>query len=405
MAVYIDSYANAYNLTGVKHPERVRAIGATGGFFAMLGVAPALGRELQPGDARPDRTLVISHRFWLRKFGGDPNVIGAQVALSEQPHTIIAVLPADFRFQRDVNLWRQGNFEAGADTTMIRNRSTRWWSVVARLRPGVTLQQAQAEMDVLARALAGEYPRENGGRGIRVASLHSALTGSAAPPLGVLYGAVCVVLVIACANVAGLLLARLAARQREIDVRLALGASRARLARQLLTESVLLAVPSAIAGLLLASWLLRAIVAIAPRDLPRLERVEMNGWIVAFTALMSVGCAILFGLTPILHVGRMQPAHSLRQGRGTTPAAVTTRVALIVGEMALALVLLIGAGLLLRTYQRLHSVDPGFAADGVASIEVALQAPRYFDDWNRVAAFYDQALPAVASVPGVRLRR
>jgi putative ABC transport system permease protein len=401
MAAYIDSYASAYNLTGVKDPERVRAIGATDGFFATLGVTPMLGRELLPGEVRADRTLVLSYGFWMRKFGGDPNVIGTRVSLTEEPHTIIGVLPADFRFRRPVDLWRQGTPEAD-QSGMTRDRSTRWWSVVARLRPEITIEQAQAEMSAIASQLSREHARENAGRGIRVSSLHHDLTGSAAPPLGILYAAVCLVLLIACANVAGLLVARLAARHREIGVRLALGASRARLARQLFVESLLLAMPAAGAGLLLAAWLVRAIVAIAPSDLPRLEQVAVNGRIVLFTAALSVACAVLFGLTPIVHAGRVQPAVSLRHGRTTTPAAERVRLTLIVGEMALALVLLVGAGLLLRTYSRLNDVDPGFAPGGLASIEVAPQGPRYFNDWNRVVAFYEAALSTIVAIPGVR---
>lgn len=399
IASYADSYASAYNLTGVKEPERVRLISASGGFFATLGITPVLGRELQAGEVSAGRTLVLSHAFWTRKFDGDPSVIGSQVLLTEEPHTIIGVLPANFRFRRNVDLWRQFTPQS---STNIRDRAVRYVSVVARLRADVTMQQAQAEMDAIAGQLAGEHPRENAGRGVRVMSLHEELTGAAAPPLGILYGAVCLVLLIACANVAGLLLARLTGRQREIGVRVALGASRAQLARQLLAESLVLALPAACAGLLLASWMVKAIVALAPPDLPRLEDVVVNGSIVLFTVAISIACAIAFGLAPILQAGRVQPATSLRQGRSTTPAAEKLRAALIVGEMALALILLVGAGLLLRTYARLNGVNPGFRPEGVASMDVGAQGPSYFGDWNRVVAFYDEALSAVSAVPGVR---
>jgi predicted permease len=389
IGAYIQGYAQASNLTGAKEPERITVSHATGGFFAMLGVTPLYGTELRAGEVRADRTVVLTHRFWLRKFAGDPRVIGSRIALNEQLTTIIGVLPAGFRFGRDVDVWRQFTADAGAP----RDRS-RWWSVVARLAPGVSLSSAQAEIATL--------PPQEAGRKLRVLALHEQVTGNAAPPLAILYAAVCLVLLIACANVAGLLLARFAGRHREIAVRLAIGASRARLARQMLIEGLCLAVPAACVGLLVAAWLIRALAALSPGDVPRLEDAGVHAPIVLFTTGVSLGCAMLFSLAPMLHVGRVRPASSLRAGRGVTAAAERLRVVLIVGEMALAFVLLVGAGLLLRTYQRLASVDPGFSARGVASVDVALQAPRYFDDWRQVLSFYEQAVDAVAAMPGVR---
>jgi putative ABC transport system permease protein len=311
------------------------------------------------------------------------------------------VLPAGFRFHPDVDLWRQT--APASEAPFIHERapgSSR--SPIARLRPGVTIAQAQSEMDAIARQLAIEHPRENAGRGIRVLSLSDHFAGTAATPIRILYGAVCLVLLIACANVSGLLLARLRAREREIGLRLALGATRARLARQFMAEGVLLALPGAAAGLLLAAWMVRTIVLLAPADLSRQEEIAVNIPVALCTVVVSVACALVFGLVPIVQAGRVRPAAALGQPRTTAPGSDRFRVSLIVAQLALALVLLVGAGLLVRTYGRLASVDLGFTADNVVTIDVATQAPRFFEDWKRVVAFHDEALSQVGGVPGVR---
>lgn len=399
MAAFIDNYTTAYNLTGRGDATRVSAISTTGGFFALLGVQPVLGGELRAGETRADRTVLLSHDFWMRHFAGDPSVVGTRVSLSDTAYTVLGVLPADFWFRRHADVWPQ--FNAAPGGAMTRDRSTRWWTAVGRLREGVTQDAAQRELDAIAAQLASAHPAANAGRGVRVLPLRSDMAGGAVVPLRVLFAAVCLVLLVACANVAGLLLARLAAREREVGVRVALGATRARLARQMLAESLVLAAPAAFAGLLLAHWVVDALVAIAPSDLPRIADAGLDWRVVLFTTAAALGCALAFGSAPIWQVSRADGSSALRAGRTVVPASARLRRVLIVGQLAVALVLLTGGGLLVRSYAGLARVHPGFDARDVVTLNVALHARRYFDDWNAVVGFYREALAQLGAVPGV----
>jgi putative ABC transport system permease protein len=395
---YVESYASGYNVTGMGEPEHLRLLPISPEFLALLGTPPTVGQEVAR-DAR-ERGLLLSHDFWTRRFNGARDVVGRQLRLNEEPATIIGVLPEGFRFHDAAEILLQQS--PTVELRFATQRTGGGLSPVGRLRPGVTLAHAQAEMDEIARQLAREHPQANGGRGIRVVSLNEHLAGAAAIPIRILYGAVCLVLLIACANVSALLLARLRARQREIGVRLALGANRGRLARQMLAESLLLALLGVVAGLLLASWFVDIILRVAPADLSRVQDVAVNAPVALFAIVVSALCVVLFGLAPVIQAGRVSSTSALGFARTTTAAPDRVRVSLIVGEMAIALVLLAGAGLLVQSYMRLTSIDLGFSAEGVVTMDVRAQGPRFESEWARVVAFHDRALEELAGVPGVR---
>ena len=382
-------------------PERARTIDVTDRFFDVLGVDPILGRRFAEGEDLPgaEPVVVIGHGLWQRRFGGDVNVLGTAIRLDNQPHTIIGVAPSGFDYPEQTEVWRPLGWNPAQ-----HSRSARFFEVVARLRPGLTVTQARADITALGRRLEDDYPDSNLGWGALVVPLHEQLVGDTRPALFVLLGAVGFVLLIACANVANLLLARAVAREKEVAVRLALGAGRGRLIRQFLTEGLVLAAVSAAVGLLIAWLSVRLLVAANPINLPRLESLAINGDVLLFTLLVAVVTALFFGLVPALHASRPDPAQAFKEGSrdtSTTAGSKGVRMLLVSSAIAIALMLLVGAGLLLRSFDRLQQVETGFSETDALTLNLQLPAATY-PEWHQVAGFYDRLTTQIAALPGVR---
>ena len=396
----------ATNLTGSGEPERVAATWASAGFFASVGVDPALGRAFTAEDDKPGpaQVVVLSYGLWQGRFGSDPNIIGQQVSLNGLSRTIIGVMPRGFYFDnKDVQLW----LPLGLDRANVSPRD-RGYNAIARLRSDVTLEQARVEMNTLAAQLAEEYRKRypegvNATQSVNLIPLHDLIVGDIRPALLVLLAAIGFVLLIACANVANLLLARAEARQKEIAIRIALGAGRGRVIQQLLTESVLLSLLGGAMGLLLAFWGVEALLAIAPASIPRTSEVGVDGTVLIFTLAVSVLAGIMFGLVPGLQSSKVDLHASFKEGRGSTGdrGRRRTRRLLVVSEIALSLVLLVGAGLMIKSFWRLLNVDPGFDPNNVLTAQIALPQSRY-PQFQQVDAFYKQLLERVESLPGVQ---
>ncbi len=387
-------------LTGRGEPERLSATLATAGFFPALAVSPQAGRAF--GEAETvsghDHVAVLSHGLWMRRFGGDPSIVGGSIRLDGEPYTVLGVMPPDFRFPEDgADLWAPLSF--GPD--VATQRGAHYLDVVGRLRPGASVGQATAEIRGIADRLRVTYPRTNGGYSAVVTPLSETIVAGVRPALLTLLAAVCLVTLIACANVANLLLVRATRRSTEIGIRTALGASRTRLVRQLLTESLVLASVGATAGLALAATALDLIVRVAPGNVPRLSEVRIDGGVLAFTAVWTLAAAIVFGLAPALAALRPGPMQALRGARGGASGrgAARLRRVLVAGQMAVALILLVGAGLLVKSLARLTAVDPGFRAERVLAFDVTLPEKRYPDE-ARQAAFTDQLLSRMRALPG-----
>jgi putative ABC transport system permease protein len=395
---------SGFTLTGRGEPEPLRGATVASGFFSMLGVPPALGRVLLDEENLPghEKVAVLGHGLWQRRFGGDPAVVGQTVALNGATYTVVGVMPRGFQFPEQAELWTPlapvGPFER-----LLASRGSLWLSVTARLKPGVSLASAQAEMDTVATAINKAYP-DNSTYGVKLEPLHQAVSGEARPALLLLLGAVGLVLLIACANVANLLLARASSRRREIAIRSALGASRGRVVRQLLTESLLLGLTGGALGLFLASVGVEAFVAASPKALPRLEAVHVDGTVLLFALGASILTSLVFGLLPAVQTFREAvPEHlgdavrgSSQDGRGHR-----LRAAFVVAETALALMLLVGAGLLVRSFGRILNLNPGLDASQVMTIRVVLPEARYAEG-DRIHAFYDRLLTDLRALPGVR---
>ncbi len=395
------------NLTGTGEPERLTGARVSGHYFETLGVAPLLGRALRPEEDRPgdERVVVLSHGLWLRLFGGDSSAVGRRLQLNGDAYEVVGVMPPGFRdfFNRRAELWRP--LALPPEQYTGPGRTSEWLNLTARLKPGVPPERAQLELREFAERLKQEYadayPRD---WSLVLTTLTDKGTGDARPALLVLLGAVGFVLLIACANVANLLLARGAARTREVAVRTALGAPRRALVRQLLVESLLLALLGGAVGLLIGWVGVRALVAWNPADLAWASDIRVDGVVLAFTALVAVVTGVVFGLAPALQTTRADVQTTLREGgrglqaeRGTQ----TLRRALVVAEVALALVLLAGSGLLLKSFARLQGVDPGFETERLLTFNVALPAAKYASDTQRIA-FFDALLPRLAAIPGVQ---
>src|ERR1043166_8980615 len=399
VATYV---GQGFNLTGTDKPERVIGARVSGDLFQLLGVQPALGRDFTAEEDREggDRVVILSYEFWQHRFAGDPNVIRQTITLSDQAYTIIGVMPRGFAFPSTrAQIWTPIAFSAAERAT----RDTNFIDVVARLKPGVSLEQAQANMNAVAQSQAQRYPQTNVGIGIKVASLQEQMVGDVRPMLVVLLGAVAFVLLIACANVGNLLLARATARSREMAIRGALGASRSRVVRLLLTESVLLAIVGGTVGLLLAIWSLDLLVSLKPANLPRLAEINVNRTVFLFTAAVSVLTGVLFGLAPAWQVSKTDLNEGLKEsGRGGSdaPRRHRMRALLVISEVALSLVLLIGAGLMIRSFSRLLAVDPGFKADHVLTAFVSLPVAKY-SKHEEQTAFFDRLLERLRNVPGI----
>jgi putative ABC transport system permease protein len=407
MAAFIDQ---RYNFTGVGEPEEVPAQSATPNLFGLLGVEAALGRTFTPEDVKSGRedVVVISHGLWQRRFGGAPDVIGRSINLDGTSATVIGVMPPDFKWFIKENSLSGKPAELWTPMTLAEQqratRRGRYLSAVARLAPGVSLQQAQSEMNTIGARLEGQYANLNTGWGVTLVPVRDQLAGEIKPALLVLLGAVGFVLLIACVNVANLLLARAAGRYKELAVRAALGAGRRRIVRQLLTESLLLAILGGALGLLLARWCLDLLVALSPPNLIGAGQVTVNLPVLLFTLAVSLVTGIIFGLVPALEASRLNLSESLKESsRGNVGGTRGRRVrdALVIAEIGLALVLLVGAGLMVRSFMRLQAVNPGFDAKNLLTMRVMLPSTKY-PDAGRQVQFFRQAVERISTLPGVR---
>jgi putative ABC transport system permease protein len=389
--------------SGMDGAEQLNGAVASFDALTLLGVEPVLGRTFRAEDdtAASDLVVVLSHSLWQRRFGGDRHVLGRTITLDTQPATIVGVLPPGFDFP----VIRNPEILAPLriDRTNTCGRGCYTLRVIARLKDGVTLERAQGDMDAIAARLEQDYPDENGGVGIRLVPLHEQIVGPLRVALLVLLGAVGLVLLIACANVANLLLARATDREHELATRVALGASRARLLRQLLIESLVLATLGAALGLVLGQWGVDLLVSLVPESVPRFRSVSVDGLTLAVTSAVAVVSGLAFGLFPGLRASRPSLERSLRaSGRGTDGGSHRRlRDTLVVVEVALALTLLVGAGLLMRSFASLVRVDPGFDADNVLVSQLNLVGARYDETAERVS-FVDRLLARVRALPGVK---
>jgi putative ABC transport system permease protein len=393
------------NLTEGDRPERVRMTVATASFFPLFGVNPTLGRTFLPTDEKAGsaNVVVLSHGLWERRFGADRSVIGREIKLNGEPHTVVGVMPPNFSPDDYGELWLPSPW--GVPANALRptedprsSRGSNYLDVWARLKPGVSLEQARSEMNAIMLRLENQYPNDNMGVGIALTSLHEERVSGIRPVLLVLVAAVSSLLLIGCANVANLQLARAAGRAKEISIRAALGASRWRLIRQMLTESVLLALLGGTLGVLVAAWAVPLLVALSPSDIRGFKEIGLNLNVLTFSFLASVLTGVLFGLVPALAVSSASPSASLGEGeRGSTSSRSRSRSILIATEVGLSLVLLIGAGLLVKSFSKLTHVDPGFVPERLLIFDVGPS----FTDEARQTIFYQQILARVQAVPGV----
>jgi putative ABC transport system permease protein len=404
MAAFADGTAI---VTGDGEPVEVPSQFATTNLFSLLGVSPILGRSFLPEEGAQNQpgAVLLSYGYWQRRYGGDAGVVGRKISLTGQEATIVGVMPANFSWHiRKGSL--SGNtaqmWVAWQITEAMRQRQGRFATAVARLKPGMSLTQAQTELDTIGARLEQQYKEFNTGWGVRVVPLRTQMSGEVRKALWVLSAAVGFLLLIACANVANLLLARASSRQREIAIRAAMGAGRRRLVRQLLTESLLLSVVGGLVGLGLAWWGTEALVALSPPELLNLPRVEVNGAVLGFTLAVTLLTGLIFGLAPAFESSRPDLNESLKEGGKSTGSArsLSLRNALVISEVALALALLIGAGLLIRSFSRLQSVDPGFNANNMLTMRVSLPGRKYQQDRQRID-FFRQAVERIQALPGV----
>ncbi|HET9481648.1 MAG TPA: ABC transporter permease, partial [Candidatus Polarisedimenticolia bacterium] len=390
MGAFFSFAGTAVNLTGTGDPVRLQAAYLSADMLPLLGVRPELGRGFRPSEDQPgqERVALVSHGLWKRRFGGSSDLVGGSLILDGQVHTVVGVMPASFRFPRfptEADVW----LPLGLDPNpgRWRSRGTSFLTIMARLKPGGSAENAQAAMISVAERLATEHPRFNGGLSVRVVPLSKQAASRMRTALLVLGGAVVFVLLIACANVANLILARALARGRELAVRSALGAGRLRIARQLLTESLLLALLGGGAGLALAAWGVDLLALVpyneaeffSPYTVPA-DQIGLDSRVLGFALAISLLTAALFGLVPALQAGRADPASALRKTDAHLTAHAGSRryrSTLVVCQIALSVILLAGASLLLKSFLRMQSVDPGFDAQGLLAVDVSLDRSRY----------------------------
>ena len=387
--------------------ERLPAVRVSWNYFDMMGVRPALGRSFTVDDDRPNhwRVLLLSDALWRRRFGSDPSVVGRIVVMNDREYRIIGVMPASFEpldaqlyYNADAEIWAPIGYDLSGDSSC---RGCRHLRSFGRLKRGVTVADATVEMNTIREQMRREYPNDYDAGAIAVVRLREALTGSVRTALYVLLAAVGFVLLIACANVANLLLARSVTRERELALRAVLGAGRARIIRQLLTESVLLSAGGALCGLVLAMLAVRGLAAFAPVSLPRLDEIAIDSRVLAFTAALSIFTSVFFGLVPAWRGASFGMQQKLAiDSRSSVGAPSRARSVLVVADLALALVLLAGAGLMLRTVVALTHADPGFHADRILSLQFSLVGQAYAED-SAVVVFQDRALEKLRAIPGV----
>ena len=399
MAIFNDLTMGA--IVGASEPEELIAQSVGQDFFDTLGVEPLIGRTFSQEEYKfgGPPLAVISHKFWVRRFGSSPDAVGQTITLNGTKSTITGVMPASFRTtNREAEVWVPMRFEPGRDYRATAGRSPR---SVARMKPGVTLAQAQGEMSAIAARLEREYPNFNTGWGVDVVALHEQTVGDVRTAVLVLLAGVACVLLIACANVANLMLARAAGRTTEMAIRASLGAGRARVVRQLLTESVLLSVTAGAIGYLLAAWGVDALIAASPRNLPLRDDIQPDTLVLLFNIGVSVLTGILFGLAPALSASRTDLVVALRQGAAGSVGSSSKRArnALVAAEVAVTLVLLVGAGLLIRSFTTLQAVPAGFDPQNVLTARLSL--PAKYREVEKGIPFFDQTLIRVRQLPGV----
>jgi putative ABC transport system permease protein len=391
------------NLTGIKEPERVLTAATSSGFFPALGVRMELGRPYSSDEDQRGRNgvVVLSHRLWQRHFSSDPNLIGKAIILNGRSRTVIGITPPGFGFPSDkVDAWTPAAINPASTTT-----GAHYLNVIARLRPESALDQAKAELKVAVDRIKQRFPEYyKGAEGFtaRVVPLREEIVGDIRPALLVLFGSVGFILLIACANVANLLLARAATRQKEVAVRMALGASRRRILRQLLTESLLLSVLGGAFGLLLAYWGIRFLVAERPPALPRIDEINIDGWALGFTMLVSLLTGMIFGLAPALYSSKPDLNGSLKEGgRGGAESMGHNRARglLVVSQVTLSVVLLVGAGLMIKSFWRLMQVNPGYNPENVLTLRLSLPGGT---PYPQAIAFYQQLTQRAAALPGAQ---
>ncbi len=391
-----------FNLTGGERPEAVTGAQVTPDYFRVFGVQPALGRGFLPQEGLPSgpKVAVLSDGLWRRRFGSDPGILHRQILVNGESYSVIGVMPPGFEVRsQQSQIWMPLPW-----TFKPESRGGHFLGVYARMKDGVSLEKARAEMKTIAARLESQYPDSNHGWTTEVRRLHDALVEGVRPALVLLLAAVAFVLLIACANVANLLLARLASREREIAVRTALGAGRARLVRQMLTESLVLFLVGGILGLILAAWATRVMVALYGEGLPRRQVIGLDGRVLLFTLLVSLVTGLVFGLVPALSATSGGLFGALKEGGRAVAGGARGRLLrnfLVLGEVAVALVLLVGAGLLLRSFARLRAVDPGFRPEGVLTAELTLPDQKYAQP-ERQIAFTRELLDRLRAIPGVQ---
>jgi putative ABC transport system permease protein len=404
----VAAYAGTWpgNLSFAAEPQRVRIAHVTASLFNTMGVQPALGRTFLPeetgrsflnGSDAPNRAIILSHDLWAQRFGSDRSIVGQRVMVDGDPCTVVGVMPSGFAFPDAADAW--------LPAPMTDRRNNAFLRVVARLKPGVSQEQAQSAFTTIASRLAQQYPETNRDLVVQLVPLHEFIAGKIRSSLYVFFGAVVLVLLIACANVANLLLAQAARRPLEIAVRAALGATRARLARQLLTESLIIAMLGAAAGLLLTAWIVPIVMAGAPREIPRVNPIGVDRWAIAFTVLLSMATGIVFSFAPIAHAARADIGTPLKAGTsGAARSARTRRLQrlLVAAEFSLALLLLIGAGLLVKSFVRLRDVPLGFNAHQTLTATVSLPDVTY-PTADSVRRYFDVALEQLKQQPSTEI--
>jgi putative ABC transport system permease protein len=393
-------------LTGSGEPERIPGVIVGDGYFQIMRGQALLGRVFTPEENidGKDDVVVLSFGLWQRRFGGDPAVIGKSILLNSRPHIVVGVMRPDFRSLPFSILTGPPAelYRPVGENYAEKDRNSRHLRAIARLKPGVSVQQAQADLDVIARRIEQAHPSESTGYGVHVVSLQEDLVGGIRPALLLLFGAVGLVLLIACANVANLLLARSAARQKEIAVRAALGAGRTRLVRQFLTESIVLALSGGLLGILFALWGTSLIESVGAKVIPSLTSVEINLSVLGFTLGLSLLTGIIFGVAPALHVTRVNLNDVLKEGgRASGSGRNPLRSVLVISEVALALVLLVSAGLLIRSLSQLRQLNPGFNPSSLLTMNVPLPSAKYPKGADKLA-FYNRMLELVEALPGVQ---
>ncbi|HWF88173.1 MAG TPA: ABC transporter permease [Pyrinomonadaceae bacterium] len=411
MGLFSMTVRTGFNLGGAEDPERLTAANISSQLFPTLGVNPIYGRQFFPDDEKQgnNRSVILSYDLWQRRFGADPGIINKPITLNGASYQVVGVMPQGFQFPtkdllpelqtlaKPVELWVPLSLNDAAWTA----RGSRFLHAIGRLKPGVTIEQARADLNTIAARLAQQYEQDQGWTA-KVVSLQAQIVGSIRLALLVLFGAVGFVLLIACSNVANLLLARAATRQKEIAVRLALGANRLRLVRQLLTEGFLLVLIGGPLGMLLAVAGVNVLVSISPQSIPLSSQLGLDARVVAFTLVVSFLTVIIFGLVPALQSSKVDLSNAMKEGgsRGTTSSGLRVRNILVVSELVLAAVLLVGAGLMVKSFMRLQNVDPGFDPNNVLTFQYTLPAAKYPDD-PQIIAFNGQLIERLKALPGV----